>query len=161
MNQIQFYFQPVTLNLYAITEETFSLYNSKALEKEITLTNTTSKNSMIFADHNMLKTILRNLVSNALKFTERGGAIEVSDEDIEGFKEIRVRDTGIGIDPKNIQKLFKLDESYSTEGTEDEMGTGLGLILCHEFIEKHRGKIWVESKIGFGSKFIFTLPIQN
>ncbi|MCK5171115.1 MAG: ATP-binding protein [Bacteroidales bacterium] len=109
----------------------------------------------------MLKTIFRNLVSNALKFTDRGGAIEISENDEEGLKEISIRDTGIGIDPKDIKKLFKLDESFTTEGTEDEIGTGLGLILCKEFVEKHSGKISVESKVGFGSKFVFTLPLNN
>ncbi len=159
MGNIQF--NPKVQNLYAITEETFSLYNSKAVQKEITLTNNINENSKAFVDQNMLKTIFRNLVSNALKFTDRGGAIEISENDEEGLKEISIRDTGIGIDPKDIKKLFKLDESFTTEGTEDEMGTGLGLILCKEFVEKHGGKIWVESKVGFGSKFIFTLPLSN
>lgn len=95
----------------------------------------------------MLKPIFRNLVSNALKFTDRGGAIEISEKDIEGYKEISIRDTGIGIDPENVKKLFKLDEHFTTEGTENETGTGLGLILCKEFIEKHGGKIWGKAKL--------------
>ena len=154
-------FKPEIQNICAVVEETFSLYNSKAVQKEILLTNKINKNSEAIADKNMLKTIFRNLISNALKFTDRGGAIEIMEKDIEGFKEISIRDTGIGIDPKDIKKLFKLDESFTTEGTEDEMGTGLGLILCKEFVEKHGSKIWVESKVGFGSKFIFTLPLSN
>ncbi len=109
----------------------------------------------------MLKTVFRNLVSNALKFTDRGGAIEISEKTLEGYKEISIRDTGIGIEPKDIKKLFKLDEHLTKEGTEEELGTGLGLILCKEFVEKHSGKISVESKVGFGSKFIFTLPLSN
>lgn len=154
-------FNPDKVSLAALVEETFSLFSGKASQKEINLTNSVDKNSVVIADQNMLKTILRNLVSNALKFTERGGAIEVSENDIDEFKEVTVRDTGVGIEPEILKKLFKLDESYTSEGTEDETGTGLGLILCKEFIEKHGGKIRVESKVGFGSKFIFTIPVQK
>lgn len=159
MGTIQF--NPSKINLYGLVEETYSLYSSKANQKEITLTNHTNENSEIYADQNMLKTILRNFVSNALKFTDRGGAIEIAEKDIDGFKEISVRDTGIGIDANDIKKLFRLDENYTTLGTEEESGTGLGLILCKEFVEKHGGKIWIESKIGFGSKFNFTLPLND
>ena len=159
MGTIQY--QPILLNIYGLTEETFSLYNSKALEKEITLTNSTIEDSLVLADKNMIKTILRNLISNALKFTERGGAIEILENNFKGFKEITVRDTGIGISPEDIKKLFKLDKNFTTSGTEDETGTGLGLILCKDFVEKHGGNIRIESKIGFGSKFIFTLPTNN
>lgn len=154
-------FKQAEINLYAMAEETFSLYNGKAIQKEITLTNSVQEGSNVYADQNMLKTILRNLVSNALKFTDRGGAVEIIDKDFEEFKEITVRDTGIGIEREDLKKLFKLDEGFTTEGTEEEMGTGLGLILCKEFVEKNGGEIWVESKVGFGSKFIFTLPTKN
>ena len=154
-------FKPEHQNLYAITEETFSLYNAKASQKQIALNNSLSKESFAIADKNMLKTIFRNIISNALKFTERGGAIEVSEKVNNSFTEITIKDTGIGISPENLDKLFKLDESVSTEGTEDESGTGLGLILCKEFTEKHGGKIWIESKVGIGSRFIFTLPLNN
>jgi len=156
MGSIQF--KPVEVSLSAIVEETFSLYSSKATQKEITLTNNIEDESTLFADHNMLKTILRNLVSNALKFTERGGAIEITEKNTNGYKEISVRDTGIGIPPDDVDKLFYLDENFTTEGTEDESGTGLGLLLCKEFVTKHGGEITVESKVGFGSRFIFTLP---
>jgi PAS domain S-box-containing protein len=155
------HFKPVEISLAAIIEQTFSLYNGKASQKEINLTNSVDEKSTVLADQNMLKTILRNLVSNALKFTERGGAIEISENEVDGFKEITVRDTGIGIKPEDIGKLFKLDHGHTTEGTEDETGTGLGLILYKEFVDKHDGKIWVESKVGFGSKFIFSLPIKK
>ncbi|PLX22437.1 MAG: hypothetical protein C0597_02525 [Marinilabiliales bacterium] len=159
MGTIQY--NPEEINLWALIEETFSLYSSKSNQKEISLINATDESSIIFADQNMLKTIIRNLVSNAIKFTNRGGAVEIIEKELDYFKEITVRDTGIGIEQKNLDKLFKLDESYTTEGTEDEIGTGLGLILCKEFVEKHGGKISIESKVGFGSKFIFTIPIPN
>ena len=159
MGSIQY--NPEIHNLFSVAEETFTLYNTRAIQKEIILTNNLKKNSEIFADKNMLKTIFRNLVSNALKFSDRGSVIEISEKDSGDFKEISIRDTGIGIDTENIKKLFKLDENFTTEGTEEETGTGLGLLLCKEFIGKHSGKIRVESKVGFGSKFIFTLPLIN
>jgi PAS domain S-box-containing protein len=154
-------FNPNELDLNKLIEETFLLFNTKANQKEIALTNTVEANTIISADINMLKTILRNLVSNALKFTDRGGAIEVCSQTTNMHIEITVRDTGIGIFPEAVNNLFKLDKYISTEGTENETGTGLGLILCKEFVEKHSGKIWVESKVGFGTKFVFTLPILN
>jgi PAS domain S-box-containing protein len=154
-------FNPEKQDLNILTKETFSLFSSKASQKEISLVNNIGSNSFVFADKNMLKTIFRNLVSNALKFTDRGGAIEITEKIIDGFLEISIRDTGIGIEPENVKKLFKLGENYTTSGTEEESGTGLGLILCEEFVTKHGGEIWIESKLGFGSKFIFTLPINK
>jgi PAS domain S-box-containing protein len=154
-------FEPITLNLFKLGEETFSLYQTRANQKEVTFTNHINNDFEIFADINMIKTILRNLVSNALKFTDRGGAIEIFAESFEDYVQITIRDTGIGIEPKAANNLFKIDEYISTEGTENETGTGLGLILCKEFVDKHNGNIWVESKLGFGSKFNFTLPKKN
>ncbi len=154
-------FIPTEINLCSMVEETFSLYKGKAAQKEITLTNGVRKESTVHADQNMLKTILRNLVSNALKFTDRGGAVEIIENNFKEYKEITVRDTGIGIEPEDLKKLFELDKGFTTVGTEEEMGTGLGLVLCKEFIEKHTGKMRVESKVGFGSKFIFTLPVKS
>ena len=154
-------FNPEKQNLYAITEETFSLYSTKAAQKEIAVNNVLSKDSYAIADKNMLKTIFRNIVANALKFTERGGAIEVSEEIDDSFVKITIKDTGVGISEEDLHKLFKLDKSHTTNGTENETGTGLGLILCKEFVEKHDGKIWIESKVGVGSKFIFTLPLKE
>jgi len=159
MGTIQY--KPMEINLCALVEETFSLYNGKAIQKEISLINTTNEDSLIYADHNMLKTILRNLVSNALKFTDRGGAIEIIEKELDNFKEITIRDTGIGIDPEDLDKLFKLDDNFTNVGTEDESGTGLGLFLCGAFVEKHGCEIRIESKVGFGSKFIFTLPLSK
>lgn len=154
-------FSPVQQNLFKLTEETFFLYSSKANAKEITLTNSVPNNLVAYVDLNMIKTIFRNIVSNALKFTDRGGAIEISAQTNNSLAEVTIRDTGVGIAPKVINKLFELDTKYSTYGTDDEPGTGLGLILCKEFIEKHGGTIWIESKVGFGSKFIFTLPLNT
>ena len=105
----------------------------------------------------MLKTVLRNLVSNAIKFTNSGGAINISTESVT----ISVSDTGIGIKPDNLAKLFDISQVLTTTGTAKEPGTGLGLLICKELIEKHNGKIWVESDFGKVSDFKFSLPISN
>jgi len=109
----------------------------------------------------MIKTILRNLVSNALKFTNNGGTINVSSEENSENVTISISDNGVGIKPENITKLFNISEVITTKGTAEETGTGLGLLLCKEFVEKHGGKIWVESEVGKGSEFKFTLPMST
>ncbi|MBE0646735.1 MAG: ATP-binding protein, partial [Bacteroidales bacterium] len=115
----------------------------------------------VLADRDMILTVLRNLISNAVKFTSFGGKIHIIVTPNHDFCEISVRDSGIGISKEDIDKLFRIDSKFSTRGTADEKGTGLGLILCKEFVEKHGGKIWVESELGKGSTFRFTLPISN
>ena len=110
----------------------------------------------------MLNTILRNLVSNSIKFTKKYGTIGISAKENLTKKEVEitVTDTGLGMSEEIKNKLFKIDEHVSTKGTEKEKGTGLGLILSKEFVEKHGGKIWVESELGIGSKFKFTMPTE-
>jgi signal transduction histidine kinase len=107
----------------------------------------------------MLKTVLRNLVSNAIKFTNNGGTININAEENSGNVTISVSDNGIGIKPDDLKKLFNISEFITTTGTAEETGTGFGLLLCKEFVDKHQGKIWVESELGKGSDFKFTLPI--
>ena len=113
----------------------------------------------------MIDTVIRNLVSNSIKFTPKEGDITVkseiiTDENNQKFAEISVKDSGVGI-PHEIQsKLFKITENVTTKGTEEETGTGLGLILCKEFIEQHSGEIWVESKVEKGCKFLFRIPLS-
>jgi signal transduction histidine kinase len=117
------------------------------------------QNLVVFADTNMLQTILRNLISNAVKFANRGGSISVSaciEED--NFAVISISDTGIGMSKDQADNLFRLDAKSSRPGTEGEPGTGLGLLLCREFVEKHGGTIHVESSEGQGSTFTFTIP---
>src|SRR5450759_2074177 len=106
----------------------------------------------------MLETVVRNLVSNAIKFTPKSGMISVSAKvTLDNIVEIKIRDTGIGMNKELINKLFLLNEKTNRKGTEGEPSTGLGLLLCKEFIEKHGGKIWVESEVGKGSTFSFTM----
>jgi signal transduction histidine kinase len=109
----------------------------------------------------MFKTVLRNLISNAIKFSNSKGKINVFAEKIAENVIVTVSDNGIGIDKNIVDKLFDLTRKQSTTGTADEKGTGLGLIICKEFVEKHNGKIWVESELGKGSNFKFSIPIHN
>ena len=106
----------------------------------------------------MISTILRNLISNAIKFTNPGGTIVISTEQKQNLLIVSVADNGVGIRKEALEKLFRIEESYSTAGTQNEEGTGLGLLLCKEYVEKHGGKIRAESELNKGSKFSFTLP---
>jgi len=130
-------------------------------DKNITISNELKENIHIRADKNMINTILRNLLGNAIKFTHKNGGIKVNAYQQDNYLVVSVADTGVGIEPETMSKLFKISEKVSTDGTEEEMGTGLGLILCKEFVEKHGGKIWVESEVGIGSDFKFTLPLAE
>ena len=157
-------FNPKKINLHLLSLETIELLNQSVESKSITLTNQISENFHVDADKDMLSTIMRNLISNAIKFTPQSGEISikahlVTNENEQNFTEITVKDSGVGISREIQSKLFDIGENTSTEGTEHEKGTGLGLILCDEFVEKHGGKIWVESEVGKGSEFIFTLPM--
>ncbi|HZL09847.1 MAG TPA: tetratricopeptide repeat-containing sensor histidine kinase [Prolixibacteraceae bacterium] len=115
-------------------------------------------NLEIFADRNMLKSVIRNLMSNAIKYTPDKGSIKIIVSSIRKETKISIVDTGIGIKAEAINKLFRLEESVSTIGLHNEKGTGLGLLLCKDFVEKHKGRIWVESEPGKGSSFSFTIP---
>ncbi len=106
----------------------------------------------------MLRTVLRNLIANAIKFTARGGQIKVSAAPQADGIELSVSDTGIGIHEEDIHKLWLFSEQFTTAGTNGEKGTGLGLMICKDFIDAHGGKIWVESEFGKGSTFKFTIP---
>ena len=130
-----------------------------ANNKSITINHFAPEEIVITADVYMLKTVLRNLATNAIKFTNSGGTISIYAEKSQTNVTISVSDNGIGIKPKDLPELFDVSKRYTTKGTADENGTGLGLLLCKEFVEKHGGTIWVESEEGKGSEFKFTLPI--
>jgi signal transduction histidine kinase len=153
-------FKPQILNFRDICMDIFEILSPNANPKNITINYSASDEANVFADSDMLKTVLRNLVSNAIKFTNNGGAININAEENTENVTISVSDNGIGIAPEDILKLFDISEVLTTKGTAGETGTGLGLLLCKEFVEKHGGKIWVESEVGKGSDFIFTLPIS-
>ncbi len=151
-------FNPTEINLTDIIGENFQMLSVNAQNKKIRLVPPVIKNPIAFADYNMVDTIIRNLLSNAIKFTPSGGEISLSViENVERLT-IKVKDSGIGMSPEDQKKMFKLDEFHSTPGTSGESGTGLGLIVCHEFIKKHGGELRVESSLNKGSTFIFDLP---
>ena len=152
-------FEPVTLDIYTSIEECFSLVNHGALMKEIRLSHDVPRATYVNADPNMLNTIIRNLISNAIKFTSNGGAIDVHVTRKDEQLQVTVADTGVGISPADIEKLLSDMTSLSTTGTRGEQGTGLGLLLCREFITFHGGDLWIDSIEGEGSTFNFTLPL--
>ena len=154
-------FSPGQVHLKEIINDEFSIAEEMAISKNIELRSDVDNSLMIFADKNMIRTILRNLISNAIKFTSRGGKVEIGAKKHQDIVEISVSDNGIGMSDETISKLFRLDANLSTRGTENEKGTGLGLYLCREFVDKHGGRIWVESKPGSGSTFKLTLPSSN
>ncbi|MBI1768999.1 MAG: tetratricopeptide repeat protein [Bacteroidetes bacterium] len=149
---------PVKTNIKDLAAECFELYYSNAVEKNITLVNKIPDSSVIYADEEMIKIILRNLISNGIKFTRPNGEVKVVATSQENILYVSVSDTGVGIPQGDLGKIFGLN-AKSTQGTAQEKGTGLGLILCKEFIEKNGGKIWVDSLQGQGSTFSFTVPL--
>jgi len=149
--------KPEKICLYTIINKIISLYSEKTNKKGIVITNNIDTDTNVFADNNMTNAIIRNLVSNSIKFTSGNGKINISSKTSDNVVVICVSDTGIGIPEENIEKLFKIDSNISTQGTDREMGTGLGLIITKEFVEKNGGKIWVVSKENEGTSFYFTL----
>ena len=105
------------------------------------------------------KTIIRNIISNAIKFTPQKGSITITSEKTDHEVIVQIKDDGVGISENNIQKIFKIEENISTKGTENEQGTGLGLMLCKELVEKQGGKIWLTSEINKGTSVYFTIPL--
>jgi signal transduction histidine kinase len=157
--QGKFPFKPQELSFTDISKNVLENLKPNANAKNIELNRIAPDEITVFADVDMLKTVLRNLVSNAIKFTNNGGAININAKVNSEYVTISISDNGIGIKPDNLVKLFDLSQVVTTTGTAEETGTGLGLLLCKEFVEKHGGKIWVESEVGIGSEFKFTLPI--
>ncbi len=151
-------FSPQYLDIDVLINDATELLSDVAHQKLIAISRELPQNIRVFADKAMIGTLLRNLISNAIKFTYPGGSIVVSAEQKQDELKVTISDNGIGINADAMGKLFRIEESYSTKGTQNEQGTGLGLILCKEFIEKHGGKIWAESEVGKGSKFSFTIP---
>lgn len=154
-------FNPTMVNLSAFFSEEFGVLNDMAAGKNIKLHSSFPENLTIVADKNMIKTILRNLISNAIKFTHKDGHVEVMARIDREKVSFSVSDTGIGMTKEYLAKLFRIDSNLSTRGTENEKGTGLGLFLCKEFVEKHGGNIWAESEQGHGSIFKFILPLNS
>jgi len=152
-------FNPRNFNIFSILGDNLQLTNNNAMMKNISISMNCNDELFVYADIDMVNTILRNLLTNAIKFTSKFGDVSLKvEKQNEKDVLISVSDTGVGIAANSVEKLFRIDQSYSTKGTEDEAGTGLGLVLCAEFVKKNKGKIWVESTQGAGSTFYFTLP---
>lgn len=154
-------FNPTDLKIHNVVENIFQLLKSNAEHKQIRLINSVDVEHIAYADENMIYSVLNNLTSNAIKFTRSNGEIRISSEQKNDEIVVMVQDNGVGIDEENLKNLFELDKSFTTPGTENEKGSGLGIILCRDFIKKHGGKIWAESKVGQGTKFYFTLPLYS
>jgi len=152
-------FKPQKLVFTDICKNVHDHLNLAAHEKKIRIDCSINENLAVFADVDMVKAVMRNLVSNSIKFTNQGGSINISSEQSDSIVTISVSDNGIGIDPEYLSKLFDITTVLTTCGTAKETGTGLGLLLCKEFVEKHDGRIWCESVVGKGSIFKFTLPL--
>jgi len=153
-----FQFSPELTNINQLLSDAIFSAQLSAENKQIEIQNNFTPNIIAFVDKNMISTIFRNLINNAIKFTDSNGTIEISSIETNKFIEISVKDTGVGLDIEYIDKIFELEGIVSSSGTAQETGTGLGLILCKEFVEIEGGKIWVESIIGHGSVFKFTVP---
>lgn len=154
-------FNPKPVNLNEIVLEIFYLLHPDAVNKRIALKSEIQSDKTVNADENLLKTIIRNLVHNAIKFTRADGQVMLSSKTVDGFEEISITDTGIGIPEENMENIFNLHSQASRRGTANERGTGLGLTLCKEFIEKHGGSIQVLSKVDSGTTFTFTIPLPQ
>ncbi|MCX6286711.1 MAG: tetratricopeptide repeat-containing sensor histidine kinase [Bacteroidetes bacterium] len=153
------HFNPASVQLQPIVNDVLDLIKEQALNKEIEIISDIPDGLEVCADRNMLQTLIRNLISNAVKYTNRGGKIKLSAKySGEKYVEIAIQDSGIGMNQEILNSIFLLEKQNSRKGTEGEPSTGLGLIICKEFVEKHKGDIWAESKEDQGSTFHFTLP---
>lgn len=155
--------KPFLVNIKSAIDDNLDLFSHVAQKKDIQINNEVTNDLQIYTDRDMLNTVIRNLLSNAVKFTRKNGEVSVSAKQISinglnSFLEISIKDTGVGIAPEKIEDLFDISKKQSTKGTNGESGTGLGLMLCKEFVEKCRGEIRVTSRLGIGCVFSFTVP---
>jgi signal transduction histidine kinase len=154
-------FEPVEFNLSKLIEININLHRIAAEKKGIKLVSIYDENQKAFADREMINTVLRNLINNAVKFSGEGNSIEIKTKTENSHIKVLIKDQGIGISEENLKKLFRIDVKFKSSGTSGEKGTGLGLILCKEFVEKNHGQIKVESVLGKGSTFSFTVPTKS
>ncbi len=158
INKHEIHLKKEKFKVCTVVIESEKLHHESAKTKDITIVKHSGKNLMVFADKSSVATVLRNLVSNAIKFTSTHGEIHIQSKEKEDFVEISVTDTGVGMDSTTMETIFNKKTTLTKRGTADEKGSGLGLKLCREFVNMNGGEIWVESEVGKGSKFTFTLP---
>jgi len=151
-------FKPAKMNLYLCVVDITNLLRTNYVKKSLDVINNIPKNIEIFADESMISSVVQNLLTNAIKFSIRGGNIEINCSKIEGYVAFSVKDTGIGMSEAEVSGLFSVGKNYTKDGTEREEGTGLGLLICKEMIDRHKGKIIVESEENKGSKFTVLIP---
>lgn len=154
-------FRPQKFDLKDIISNTLALLQKNAEKKSIAIINNANPEIQLIADKQMMETIVRNIVNNGIKFTPEGGSIQLDATIGKNKLRLIITDNGVGIEKKNLKKLFKIHSNFKTKGTNDERGTGLGLVICQEFVGFHKGKIWVESEVGVGSKFFVELPLTQ
>ncbi len=154
-------FNPREIEFKKVINNAVSVLLSLAEQKNIAIQLTYDDNLTLFADPQMIETVLRNLINNAIKFTPASGKIEITAMQADGQINLCVKDSGVGISQEDIQNLFQIDSTVKRKGTNNEDGSGLGLILCKEFVYKNNGRIWVESSPGEGSSFFFTVPAKS
>ncbi len=154
-------FIPININLFEIVEKKIALLSVHARKKSINLINAVPEEFKVLADPNMLGSIIQNFINNAIKFTNQNGEIRISSAHQNESAIITIEDNGIGISKDRVEKIFNLESAKSSKGTAGESGTGLGLILCKEMIEKHGGKLQIISEVNVGTKVIFNLPLQR
>jgi two-component system, sensor histidine kinase and response regulator len=152
-------FNPQKVDLKKIIEKTFGILNAAASKKQIRLIAEINNNELISADEDMLLIILQNLISNAIKFSYKDSVVKVTADNHKDKYEISVKDNGVGLSKETIEKIFRFDSKYTTPGTEDETGSGLGLMISSEMTELHKGKLSVRSEVERGSVFTLTIPI--
>jgi signal transduction histidine kinase/tetratricopeptide (TPR) repeat protein len=150
--------KPSVVTLESLVDENINLLSEVAVAKSIKIVSELTGNTLVWSDSNQIDIVVRNLISNALKFTPENGMVTIKAREKNDLWEVSVRDTGVGMDKMTVEKLFKKNANITTYGTNNEKGTGLGLSLCKEMIEKNGGSIWVESALRKGSTFYFTLP---
>ena len=151
-------YKPEYINAVLLIKATLDLLKTSSEQKGIKISLSSPLDLVLHADKAMIEAVLRNLISNAIKFTPQEGTILITAKETENTYLISITDSGVGIDSLNLEKLFRIDSSFSSLGTNNEVGTGLGLILCKDFIDYHKGDIWVESELGTGSTFYFSIP---
>ena len=154
-------YQPIAIDLSVLGSAMITTYRNAGAKKNIVIKSHIGYHSKVYADQGLLETVFRNLISNAIKYSNPGGEIILSAEKADDMTIIHITDNGIGMKKEEIDKLFSIDKKTSTPGTQEETGTGLGLIVCKEFCEVNKGNIWVDSQLGKGSVFSFSVPSKK
>lgn len=154
-------FNPVIINLNQVASKAVDLLAGNILKKELTIINNIDTSLEICADHEMIRSVFLNLISNAVKFTHKNGKITLDALRDHDMVEIAINDTGVGISEEELDKLFQLETIFTKKGTEGEKGTGLGIILCNDMIEKHHGTIEIYSEVNVGTTVKLCLPATH